>query len=81
VVLKHSLFILKHGSLWTYRLATYAVLAAGIVFVALVIGLRYVVLPNINDYREAIAQAISGAAGQRVSIGTITAVGRATSPS
>src|SRR6266404_2734510 len=59
VYLKHSLFILKHGSLWTYRLATYAVLAAGIVFVALVIGLRYVVLPNINDYREAIAQAVS----------------------
>ncbi|HZF22732.1 MAG TPA: YhdP family protein [Burkholderiales bacterium] len=72
MVLKHSLFILKHGSLWTYRLATYAVLAAGIVFVALVIGLRYVVLPNINDYREAIAQAVSRAAGQRVSIGAIT---------
>ncbi len=72
MVLKHSLFILKHGSLWIYRLATYAVLAAGIVFVALVIGLRYVVLPNINDYREAIAQAISRAAGQRVSIGAIT---------
>jgi uncharacterized protein (TIGR02099 family) len=72
VVLKRSLFILKHGSLWTYRLATYAVLAAGIVFVALVIALRYVVLPNINDYRETIAQAISRAAGQRVSIGAIT---------
>jgi len=72
VVLKRSLFILKHGSLWTYRLATYAVLAAGIVIVALVIGLRYVVLPNINDYREPIAEAISRAAGQRVSIGAIT---------
>jgi len=72
VVLKRSLFILKHGSLWTYRLATYTVLAAGIVFVALVIGLRYVVLPNINDYRDPIAQAISRAAGQRVSIGAIT---------
>ncbi len=72
MVLKHSLFILKHGSLWTYRLATYAVLVAGIAFVALVIGLRYVVLPNVNDYRHAIAQAISRAAGQRVSIGAIT---------
>jgi len=48
------------------------VLAAGIAFVAMVIGLRYVVLPNINDYREEIAQAISRAAGQRVSIGAIT---------
>lgn len=72
MVLKHSLFILKHGSLWTYRLATYAVLAAGILFVAVVIGLRYVVLPNINDYRDAIAQAISRTTGQRVSIGAIT---------
>ena len=72
MVLKRSLFILKHGSLWTYRLATYTVLAAGILFVALVIGLRYVVLPNINDYREPIAQAISRAAGQRISIGAIT---------
>ncbi|HEV8259252.1 MAG TPA: DUF3971 domain-containing protein, partial [Burkholderiales bacterium] len=72
MVLKRSLFILKHGSLWTYRLATYAVLATGIAFVAMVIGLRYVVLPNINDYREEIAQAISRAAGQQVSIGAIT---------
>ncbi|MGH8693684.1 MAG: AsmA family protein, partial [Burkholderiales bacterium] len=47
-------------------------LAAGIIFVALVLALRYVVLPNINDYREPIARAISRAAGQRVSIGAIT---------
>ena len=72
MVLKHSIFILKHGSLWTYRLATYSVLAAGILFVALVIGLRYVVLPNINDYRDPIARAISRTAGQRISIGAIT---------
>ncbi|MGH8760803.1 MAG: YhdP family protein, partial [Burkholderiales bacterium] len=72
MVLKRSLFVLKHGSLWTYRLATYTVLAAGIIFVALVLALRYVVLPNINDYREPIARAISRAAGQRVSIGAIT---------
>jgi uncharacterized protein (TIGR02099 family) len=72
VVLKRSLFVLKYGSLWTYRLATYTVLAAGILFVALVIALRYMVLPNINDYREPIARAISRAAGQRVSIGAIT---------
>ncbi|HKQ24590.1 MAG TPA: YhdP family protein [Burkholderiales bacterium] len=72
MVLKSSLFILKHGSIWTYRLATYMVLAVGIIFVALVMGLRYVVLPNINDYREPIGQAISRAAGQRVVIGAIT---------
>ena len=72
MVLKSSLSVLKHGSILTYRLATYTVLAVGIIFVALVVALRFVVLPNINDYREPIGQAISRAAGQRVAIGAIT---------
>ncbi|HLY91577.1 MAG TPA: hypothetical protein VKQ27_21520, partial [Acetobacteraceae bacterium] len=63
---------LKHGSLWTYRIATYAVLAAGLGFVALVIGLRYLVLPHVNEYREPIAQAISRAVGQQLTIGSVT---------
>jgi uncharacterized protein (TIGR02099 family) len=71
VVLKHSLFFLKHGSLWIYRLATAAVLLAGVCFVALVLVLRYVVLPNVNDYRAAIERAVSTAAGRPVAIGSI----------
>lgn len=63
---------LKHGSLWTYRAATYAVLIAGVAFFALVIGLRYLVLPHIDDYRAPIAQTITRAVGQRVTIGSIT---------
>ena len=62
---------LKHCSLWTYRIATYAVLTAGVVFFALVIGLRYLVLPHIDNYREPIAQTIARAVGQRVTIGSI----------
>ena len=70
--LKTSFAFLKHGSLWTYRVATYAVLIAGLGFFALVIGLRYLVLPHIDEYREPIAQTITRAVGQRVTIGSIT---------
>ncbi|MBI3526540.1 MAG: TIGR02099 family protein [Betaproteobacteria bacterium] len=70
--LKYCFAFLKHGSLWTYRAATYAVLIAGLVFVALVLGLRYLVLPNIDDYREPIARTIARSVGQRVTIGSIT---------
>ena len=70
--LKYCFAFLKHGSLWIYRAATYAVLIAGLGFFALVLGLRYLVLPNIDDYREPIAQAITRSVGQRVTIGSIT---------
>lgn len=72
MLLKFSLAFLKHSSLWAYRVATYTVLIGGVGFVALVIGLRYLVLPNINEYREPIARAVGEAAGQRVSIGAIS---------
>ena len=70
--LKYCFAFLKHGSLWTYRVATYAVLIAGAVVFALVIGLRYLVLPHIDDYREPIAQGITRAVGLRVTIGSVT---------
>ena len=71
--LKTCFAFLKHGSLWIYRAATYAVLIVGLGFFALVIGLRYLVLPHIDDYREPIAQTITRSVGQRVTIGSITA--------
>lgn len=46
---------------------------AGLAFAALVLGLRYWILPNIADYREDIATSISKDAGQKVSIGSISA--------
>jgi uncharacterized protein (TIGR02099 family) len=71
VFLKTCFTVAKHCSLWAYRITTLAVVAVGLLFVALVLALRYVVLPNINDYREPIASAITKAAGQRVTIGSI----------
>lgn len=70
--LNYCFAFLKHGSLWTYRIATYAILLLGLGFVATVVVLRYLVLPYIDDYRGTIAQAISHAVGQRVTIGSIT---------
>ncbi|MBS4098456.1 MAG: TIGR02099 family protein [Sulfuricella sp.] len=55
------------------RLAAYLLVAAWLAFVAMVMGLRYWVLPHIGDYREDIAVSISKGAGQRVTIGEIGA--------
>jgi uncharacterized protein (TIGR02099 family) len=64
---------LQISSLWTYRVLTWTVLGSGFVFAVLVLSLRYWVLPNIEQYREPIAQAVSRAANQHVSIGGISA--------
>lgn len=64
---------IRSSSLLTYRVLTWAVLAAGLLFGAAILVLRYWVLPDIANYREAIAQRISEAAGQRVTIGGISA--------
>ena len=46
---------------------------AWLLFVALVLALRYVVLPKVGDYQTEIEQAASSAVGQPVKIGKITA--------
>ncbi len=61
------------SSLWVYRTLTWAVLAVGLLFAATVLSLRYWVLPNIEQYRGEIAQAVSQATHQRVTIGKISA--------
>ncbi len=72
MLLKNCFAFLARGSLLIYRIATIAVVVLGLGFLALVIGLRYVVLPQIDDYREPIAQALSRAVGQRVTIGSVS---------
>ncbi|MGA9395956.1 MAG: YhdP family protein [Azonexus sp.] len=49
------------------------VLVAWLVFALLVLGLRFLVLPNTGVYHEEIEQAVSQAIGQPVAIGNITA--------
>jgi uncharacterized protein (TIGR02099 family) len=55
-----------------YRLLTWATLILGFTIVAAALAVRYWVLPNIENYREGIAAAISKAATQRVTIGKIS---------
>ncbi|MDP2238684.1 MAG: YhdP family protein [Burkholderiales bacterium] len=61
------------SSLWVYRILTWAVLAVGFACAAIVLSLRYWVLPNIEQYRGDIAQAVSHTVHQRVTIGKISA--------
>ena len=62
----------RRASLRVYRVATYVVLALGLMFAALVFGIRFVLLPNIDNYRENVAAAISAAAGQNIVLGVIS---------
>ena len=57
----------------TVRVALWGLLAAWLIFAALVLALRYFVLPNIGAYHTQIEQALSGAVGQPVTIGRIEA--------
>ncbi len=61
------------SSLLIYRVLTWAVLAAGLLFGATVLVLRYWILPDISSHRESIAQVLSDATRQRISIGGISA--------
>jgi uncharacterized protein (TIGR02099 family) len=61
------------SSLWIYRVLTWCVLAVGLVFAAAVLGLRYWILPNIDQYREDIARIVSETARQKIEIGHIRA--------
>jgi uncharacterized protein (TIGR02099 family) len=61
------------SSLWVYRAITWALLFIGLAFAAIVISLRYWILPNIEGYREDIARIVSERAGQRVTIEKVAA--------
>lgn len=62
------------------RFLFWGVFATWLVFVALVLALRYSVLPKVADYQAEIEQAASKAAGQPVKIGKITARWRGLNP-
>jgi uncharacterized protein (TIGR02099 family) len=67
-----SIFKWLHVStLWVYRAITWAILACGFIFALAIFGVRYWLLPNIGTYREPIAQQLSEATRQRITIGTL----------
>ncbi|HMK15090.1 MAG TPA: YhdP family protein [Burkholderiales bacterium] len=58
---------------WLKRIFFACLLLAGFALITTLLALRYWFLPNIDNYRDSIAQAASRAAGQRITIGRITA--------
>jgi uncharacterized protein (TIGR02099 family) len=66
-----ALRLAKHGTLWLYRTVTAALLITALVLGGTVLLMRYWVLPNIDEYRDEIAGAISRAARQRITIGSV----------
>jgi uncharacterized protein (TIGR02099 family) len=55
------------------RIAGWVMVAAYFAFVAIILALRYWILPNIGGYAGAIEQSVSTALGERVTIGSIEA--------
>jgi uncharacterized protein (TIGR02099 family) len=64
---------MARSTAWLYRLALGLVMTALLVVAVTMLLLRYWLLPNIENYREDIARAVSMAAQQRVTIGKIAA--------
>ena len=55
------------------RILTWILIAVAAFFSLMLLSLRYWVLPNIEQYREDIASAVSRASGQHVTVGEISA--------
>lgn len=60
-------------SLWGYRVLTWGILLCGFLFAAVILALRYWILPDIAAYRDDIARTLSRSVQQRVTIGSISA--------
>ena len=63
--------LFKHGALWVYQFLTILVLGCALLFAAMVLVLRYWILPNIDTYRPRIVSALSAATRQHIDIGRI----------
>lgn len=58
---------------WLWHHAVWITSACVLLLAVAVLGLRYWLLPNIDQYRGSIEQSVSKAAGQRVTIGQLSA--------
>jgi uncharacterized protein (TIGR02099 family) len=61
-----------HSSIWTSRALAWTLVAVALACASVVLSLRYWFLPNIENYREDIAAAVSRAANLRITIGKIS---------
>lgn len=65
---RHHFHLAWHVTVHTYRVLTWTVLIAGFALAALMLGVRYYVLPDIDRYRPWIESGVSRATGQKVTI-------------
>jgi uncharacterized protein (TIGR02099 family) len=65
--------MVKKSLIWSYRAALSLLWLTIIVLTLSILTLRYLILPNIADYKDRIEQQISIAAGQKITIGAIDA--------
>lgn len=65
--------MVKKSLLWIYRATLIVLWTTILVFTLSVLSLRYLILPNIDSYKDKIAEEASLAAGQKVTIGDIDA--------
>ena len=65
--------MVKKSLIWTYRAALSALWLIIIVLTLSILTLRYFILPNIDGYKDQIAEAVSQAAGKKVTIGHVEA--------
>src|SRR3954466_12103667 len=59
------------SSVWCYRAITWTILGCAFAFALVILAVRFWVLPHIGDYRESIAQQLSEATRQRITIGKL----------
>ncbi|MEQ1667787.1 MAG: AsmA family protein, partial [Sulfuriferula sp.] len=65
--------MLANSRRWFSIILRYLVLPLTLVFILLIAGLRLWILPHLDDWRDDIAASISSAAGQKVTLGKLTA--------
>lgn len=65
--------MVKKSLIWLYAFTTYLLWLVIIVLACGVLGMRYLVLPNVQDYRDDITRIASEAVGQKVTIGKLEA--------
>jgi uncharacterized protein (TIGR02099 family) len=65
--------MVKKSLIWTYRAALTALWLSIIALTIAILSLRYFILPNIEHYKDQIAETISQTAGRKITIGNISA--------
>lgn len=72
--------MVKKSLLWFYRVTLFTLWTVIFVLAGSVLAMRYLVLPNIDDYRQRIASAVTATVGETVTIGEIDASWKGLNP-